>query len=174
MDDSSYQWKTRFDTDFAFGHKTDGSTYKKDKDNEPRGGSTLETTASDYLKFLEAVLNKKIISEASYAEIFTSQVRIKSLNQFGEGASIETEKYDAIDLGYGLGWGYLKTPYGVGVFKEGSGNGFQHHSLLFPETGLGIMIMTNSDNGHSIFKELLEVAINDSYTPWEWGKLYPP
>jgi len=173
MKNSSYEWKTVFEKDYAFGHKQDGEKYEKDKDNEPRGGSTLETTASDYITFLEAVLNKRILSEASYAEIFTPQIRITSLTQFGDGALVEVDKYDNIELSYGLGWGYFKTQYGKGVFKEGHGNGFQHYSILFPETGMGIMIMSNSDNAESIFKELLEVAIKDTFTPWEWENYIP-
>lgn len=173
MKASSYQWKPKFEKNYAFGHKTDGGKYEKDKDNEPRGGSTLETTALDYVTFLEAILHKKIISEASYTEIFSPHIRITSSAQFGDGTAIETDKYNNINLSYGLGWGYFKTPFGKGVFKEGSGNGFQHYSILFPETGMGIMIMTNSDNGKSIFKELLEVAIKDTYTPWEWENYIP-
>lgn len=173
MKASSYEWKAKFEEDYAFGHKADGEKYEKDKDNEPRGGSTLETTAIDYLAFLQGVLNKKILSESSYIEIFSPQIRITSSTQFGDTTAIGTDKYDSIDLSYGLGWGYLKTPFGKGVFKEGHGNGFQHHSVLFPESGIGIMIMTNSDNGNSVFKELLEVSIKDTYTPWEWENYIP-
>ncbi|WP_051554700.1 serine hydrolase [Maribacter antarcticus] len=173
MKASSYQWNPKFEKDYAFGHKTDGGKYEKDKDNEPRGGSTLETTALDYATFLEAILHKKIVSVASYTEIFSPHIRITSSAQFGVGTAIKTDKYDPINLSYGLGWGYLKTPFGKGVFKEGSGNGFQHYSILFPEIGIGIMIMTNSDNGKSIFKELLEVAIKDTFTPWEWENYIP-
>ncbi|MEM9361964.1 MAG: serine hydrolase [Bacteroidota bacterium] len=173
MQNSSYEWKKAFEKDYAYGHNRDGDKYQKDKDNEPRSGSTLETTLSDYIKFLQAVLNKKIISEASYTEIFSPQIRITSSTQFGPGSIIETDKYNNINLGYGLGWGYLETPYGKGVFKEGHGDGFQHYSILFPEVGTGILIMTNSDNGESIFKELLEVAIKDTFTPWEWENYIP-
>ena len=33
---------------------------------------------------------------------------------------------------------------------------------------IAIVIMTNNDNGESIFKELLEYAIGDMYMPWQW------
>lgn len=173
MTNSSYEWKTRFENDYAYGHNTDGKKYEKDTDNEPRGGSTLETTASDYTKFLTAILNGKLISKTSYDEIFGQHIRIRTAMQFNEGSTIRTDKYDNINLGYGLGWGYLETPYGQGVFKEGHGDGFQHYSIIFPQTGKGIMIMTNSDNGESIFKELLEVALKDTFTPWEWQNYIP-
>ena len=35
------------------------------------------------------------------------------------------------------------------------------------------MIMTNFENGNSIFKELLEVVLMDTYTPWEWENYIP-
>jgi len=173
MENSSYEWKPKFEKDFAYGHAKNGETYIKDKDNEPRAGSTLETTASDYIKFLTAVLNQEILSKASYDEIFSPQIRIHSLKQFGPNANLTTNKYDDINLSYGLGWGHLETPYGKGISKGGHGNGFQHYSILFPESGKGIFIMTNSDNGESIYKELLDYTIADKYTPWEWANYVP-
>jgi D-alanyl-D-alanine-carboxypeptidase/D-alanyl-D-alanine-endopeptidase len=59
------------------------------------------------------------------------------------------------------------------AFKEGHGDGFQHYSIVFPERGLGVVIMSNSANGESIFKELLGVSIADTYTPWEWEGYVP-
>ncbi|WP_420320384.1 serine hydrolase [Flagellimonas sp.] len=170
---SAYEWKPHFENDFAHGHNANGEKFEKDKDNEPRGGGTLETTAADYTKFLTAVLNERIISKASYKELFSPQIRITAKAQFGEGVHQETDKYDEINLSYGLGWGYFETPYGIGVFKEGNGSGFQHHSLLFPDSGHGIMIMTNSVTGNGIFKELLEIALMDTFTPWEWEGYVP-
>lgn len=173
MENSAYEWKSKFNNDYALGHNEKGESLKKDKDNEPRGGGTLETTAEDYTKFLTAILHHKIISEASYNEMFRPQIRIRSKMQFGPKADSITHTYDDINLSYGLGWGYFETPYGKAVFKEGHGSGFVHHSVLFPETGKGIMIMTNSENGNGIFKELLEITLKDIYTPWEWENYIP-
>jgi len=33
--------------------------------------------------------------------------------------------------------------------------------------------MTNSDNGESIFKALLELTIADTVTPWQWENYLP-
>jgi hypothetical protein len=45
--------------------------------------------------------------------------------------------------------------------------------IIFPDTGMGVMLLTNSANGESSFKELLEVSIADVYTPWEWQNYVP-
>lgn len=173
MHSSSYQWQEEFEPDYAYGHNEKGQAFQKDKDNEPRAPSTLETTLEDYNKFLLAVLNNKILSKNSWNEIFSPQIRIRSLKQFGPLASETTSENDDIELSYGLGWGLFKTPYGWAAFKEGYGSGFQHHSVVFPETGKGVLIMTNSENAGGIFKELLEVSLKDVYTPWEWENYIP-
>ena len=173
MENSSYHWKRSFEHDFAVGYTPDGRLYPKDKDNEPRGASTLETTLDDFAKFLEAVMQKKLLTAKSWDQVFHPQIRIHSTRQFGPLAQKDTTLYDNIQLGYGLGWGLLQSPYGTGAFKEGHGDGFQHYFIIFPKAGKGVLIMTNCDNGKSIFKALLEVTIRDTYTPWKWENYIP-
>ncbi len=173
MTTSSYTWQPRFEKDYAVGHRADGTTYPKDKDNSARAPSTLETTTDDLARFLEAVLRGDGLSQNSWRQMFSPQVRIRSKTQFGPGANQETDANDAIQLSYGLGWGLLHTPHGWGAFKEGHGDGFQHYVVIFPEHDMGVLLMSNSDNGESIFDELLRLTIADSYTPVEWEGYVP-
>jgi D-alanyl-D-alanine-carboxypeptidase/D-alanyl-D-alanine-endopeptidase len=172
---SAYFWEPRFEANYCFGHTSDNKVYQKDKDNAPRSASTLETTPDDLSLFFEAVLQKKILSSASYEEMFTPQLRLRSKMQFEDRVWLDTtnSENDNIQLGYGLGWGILQTPFGFGAFKEGHGDGFQHYAIIFPDKQMGILILTNSDNGEGIFKELLETAIADKYTPWRWQNYIP-
>ncbi|HEY0680200.1 MAG TPA: serine hydrolase domain-containing protein [Chitinophagaceae bacterium] len=174
MKHSSYTWQPAYEANYCFGHDKNGKVYEKDKDNAPRSASTLETTPDDYARFTSAVLQKKILMPATYDTLFKQQLRLRSRFQMGpEVYKDTTTDNDDILLGYALGWGHLQTPYGIGVFKEGHGNGFQHYSIIFPQNKLGIVILTNSDNGESIFKELLDFAIRDTFTPWKWQRYIP-
>ncbi|WP_233555546.1 serine hydrolase domain-containing protein [Pontibacter oryzae] len=173
MAQSSYTWQPRFEADHAVGHTSSGELYKKDKDNEARAASTLETTPDDYARFISAVLQHKIISQGTTSEMFRPQIRIRSARQFGPLSLKDTTAYDGITLSYGLGWGLIQTPHGTGAFKEGHSEGFQHYSIIFPEQGTGVVILSNSDNAESIFKALLEVSIGDTYTPWNWNGYTP-
>ncbi|MHA6278611.1 serine hydrolase [Salinimicrobium sp. CAU 1759] len=173
MENSSYEWQPEFEQDYAHGHNKKSQAYKKDKDNEPRSPSTMETTFEDYNTFLIAVLNRELLSNESWNEIFSPQIRIRTLRQFGPLAQEEGDLNDDIELSCGLGSEVFKTPYGWGVSKGGHGSGFQHYSVVFPEAGKGILIMTNSENGESIYKELLDVALKDIYTPWKWKNHIP-
>ncbi len=175
MTTSAYYWQPRFEANYCFGHAADNKVYQKDKDNAPRSASTLETTPDDLSLFFAGVLQKKILTPASYKEMFTPQLRLRSKIQMEARSWVDTtnNENDNIQLSYGLGWGILQTPYGFGAFKEGHGDGFQHYVIIFPDKQMGILILTNSDNGEGIFKELLEVAMADKYTPWRWQNYIP-
>lgn len=170
---SSYTWQPEFEKDYCLGHNPAGKLYEKDKDNEARSASTLETTLDDYTLFTKAILTNSILKPSSRKEMFRPQIKIRSVQQFGPLSSRDSTLNDPIQLSYGLGWVLLQSPYGTGAFKEGHGDGFQHYTILFPEQGTGIIIMSNSDNAESIFKELLEIAIGDTFTPWYWENYIP-
>lgn len=175
MDRTSYMYvlKERFKNQYTYGHDKDQNVIPFDQADEAGAAGSMGTTLADYSKFIEAVLKQKLLGKAQLHEMFSQQIDIKSKQQFGANALIETNENKNINLGYGLGWGVLKSPYGTGAFKEGHGSGFQHYSIVFPETGKGIIIMTNSDNGEGIFKELLEITLADTFTPWKWENYIP-
>ena len=173
MTNSSYKWQPQFEKDYVVGHMADGKLYEKDKDNDPRAASTLETTLADFTLFIKSVFQKTLLKEITTKQMFTPQIRIRSIQQFGPLNMRDSTMNDKINLSYGLGWVLLQSPYGTGAFKEGHGDGFQHYTILFPKTGTGVLIMSNSDNAESIFKELLEITIGDTYTPWYWENYIP-
>ncbi len=119
MKNSSYRWQSRFEQGLAYSHNSSGALYQKDKDNEPRSASTLETTPADYSRFLEAVLQQQLLCDASWEEIFKPQIRIRSVRQFGPLARKDSTLNDDIQLSYGLGCGVLQSPYGKGLSKGG-------------------------------------------------------
>jgi len=170
---SSYTWQPRFEKDYCIGHNATGELYEKDKDNDARAASTLETTLNDYTLFTRAVLKGSLLKSSSTKEMFSPQIKIRSIQQHGPLRMRDSTTNDGIKLSYGLGWVLLQSPYGTGAFKEGHGDGFQHYSIIFPKMGIGIIILSNSDNAESIFKELLESSIGDIYTPWYWENYIP-
>jgi D-alanyl-D-alanine-carboxypeptidase/D-alanyl-D-alanine-endopeptidase len=168
-----YVWQPEQESKYAYGHDTKQHIIPKDEADEAGAAGSLGTTLADYSRFLAAVLNQQLLKKDSYNEMFRQHIAIRNKQQFGPNAWVETNDNEAIGLGYGLGWGVLESPYGMGVFKEGHSDRYQHYSIIFPETGAGVLIMTNSDSGESIFKELLEKTIGDTFTPWKWENYIP-
>lgn len=168
-----YVWQPGLESQYVYGHDSKGIPLPKDEVDDAGAAGSMGTTLADYSRFLTAVLKQQLLQKESYNELFKQQVVIRSKQQFGPNALVDTDENEDIDLSYGLGWGILKTPYGKGAFKEGGSDGYKHYSIIFPENGTGVLIMTNSNNGESILKELLEITIGDTYTPWKWENYIP-
>ena len=170
MTRSSYVWQRNYEGNYAVGHDKYGNNLRIPKTNSPNAAGSLSTSLEDYTKFFIAVLKQE---EQRYKDMLTSQVRIKSKQQFGPNASIETEENEPINLSYGLGVGLYQTPYGKAFFKEGHLEGWQHYAVGFADAGTGLIMMANSDQAESIFKELIEFTIGNHYTPWFWEGYIP-
>ena len=171
---SGYLWEEEWEEHFCYGHDQAEQKIPKKKEKEDAAAAgSMQTTLLDYSRFVAHLFELYRQSSPVTQQMFTPSVRIRSIAQFGPLSDRDSSANDDIELSYGLGWGLLQSPYGVGAFKEGHDHGFQHYSIVFPEAGVGIIIMTNSDQGESIFKELLEYAIGDTFTPWRWENYVP-
>ncbi|MEM1219712.1 MAG: serine hydrolase domain-containing protein [Bacteroidota bacterium] len=173
MDQTSFLWQETFEGNYAVGHYKKKKILNRIKRDDQYAAGSMETTSSDYVKFLQGVLRQQGLSTSSYQEMITPQITIRSTQQFGPKRFIETDAHESIQLSYGLGWGIYQTPYGKAVFKEGHLQGWEHLTVFYPEKDLGILIMTNSSNGESVFKELLEVTVGDTWLPWYWENFIP-
>ena len=175
MDRTSYIYvlQEEFKNQYVYGHDKNQKIIPFDEADEAGAAGSIGTTLSNYSEFMKSVLKKKLLSEVLFDEMFTQQISINSKQQFGPNALVETNENRGINLGYGLGWGLLESPDGNGAFKEGHAEGFQHYSIIFPEKQIGMIILSNSDNAESMFKELLEISIGDIYTPWKWENYIP-
>jgi len=173
LTNTSQVWQTRFDSLICYGHNEKGELYELMKWKEASAGGSMSTTLTDFTKFYTALISGKGLTKQSFKQMISPQVRIKSIRQFGPLAKVDSTENDHIELSYGLGVGVLKSPYGRAFFKEGHDDGWGHYSICFPDKKIAIIIMTNNDNGESIFKELLAYTIGDSFTPWKWENYIP-
>lgn len=173
MNRSSYVWQPTFEDNFAYPHTANEETQGKKKRKKAGGLGSLETTITDYSKFIEYVMQENGLGEKMRKSMISPQIRINSRYQFPTISDETTTENQDINLSYGLGWGLLQTKYGRAFFKEGHDEGWQNYNINFKDKGISIIIMTNSDNGESIFKELLEKIIGDTFTPWKWERYIP-
>lgn len=173
MENTSQVWQTRFENNICYGHNAKGEIYELMKWKEASSGGSMSTTLADFTKFYTAFISNVGLSKKSFKDMTSPQIRIKSRRQFGPLAWVDSTDNDNIELSYGFSVGVLKTPYGRGFFKEGHDDGWGHYCICFPGKKIAIIIMTNNDNGESIFKELLAYAIGDVYTPYEWENYTP-
>jgi CubicO group peptidase (beta-lactamase class C family) len=166
MTHTSYVWQPAFEKNYCVGHDLLQHPYPFMKRTFAAAAGSMQTTIGDYSRFFTALLTRQGLSSKSFNEMLRPQIPILSVQQFRPFTLDKNPQ--TTSLFYGLGVGLLKTPYGTAFFKEGHFDGWGHYSIGFPDRGIAIIIMTNSDYGESIFKPLLETAIGDVYTPWYW------
>jgi CubicO group peptidase (beta-lactamase class C family) len=170
MNLSSYVWQRAYEGSYAVGHNQDGNYLGIPKRNHSNAAGSLSTTLEEYTQYFLSVLRQE---ELRYQTLITPQISIKSKQQFGPNAQIDTEDNSAIKLSYGLGFGLYETPFGKAFFKEGHLEGWQHYAVGLPRDGTALIIMSNSDNAESIFAELIQFTTGNTYTPWYWEGYIP-
>jgi len=170
---TSFIWQKSFETDYAWGHNLNEDTVTKNKRTDAHAAGSMETTIADYTRFVAAVLQGKRVSVKEKNEMLSPQIAIKYSNWvFPPVEKDSLAEYRKIGLSYGLGWGLFNTNYGKAFFKEGHLDGWTHYVIGFPEMKVAYVIMTNSSNGESIFKELVEKLAGITI-PWEWEGYRP-
>ncbi|MBA2340098.1 MAG: beta-lactamase family protein [Pyrinomonadaceae bacterium] len=173
MTRTSMIWKTSFENDYAIGYDENEKPLGHRRRDEVQAAGSMDTTISDYARFMQAVMQGKNLKSRFRDEMFKPQIQIFSKQQFPTPSVETTDENRKIELSYGLGWGLFRTPHGKAYFKEGHDDGWENHSVCFPDKRIAVVLMSNSSNGDRIFKELLETLIKDKYTPWKWEGYVP-
>ena len=173
MRNTSMQWQDHFSDNLAVGHDDKGKTLGHTKRKKVNAAGSMDTTLNDYAQFIQGVMQGSIISKEAKAIMLAPQIAITTPTQFPTLSTASSDDNKHIQLSYGLGWGIFQTPHGKAYFKEGHDDGWENHSVVFDDQKTAVVIMSNSANGDHIFKDLLELLIQDVYTPWKWEGYVP-
>ncbi len=173
MKHTAMLWEPRFEQNFANGYDEHGRDLGPERKKRVIAAGSMLTTISDYAHFVTAVTNGERLSPATRKEMLSPAIAINFKHQFPPFEMETTDANKAIRLSYGLGVGLYWSPYGEAFFKEGHDDGWNNYFVVFDKPKTGIVIMTNSSNGESIFKELLETILRDTFTPIEWEGYTP-
>ena len=173
MTSSSMIWQHRFEADYSNGYDEQGKSLGAQRRTKGGAAGSMQTTLRDYALFVRAVLGGTILDKKTKALMLSPQIRITSKHMFPTLSTETTTENDNIELSSGLGWGVYRTPYGTAFFKGGHDDGWRHYVVCFDRPKAGILIMTNSSNGDTIYGSLLEELLRNSFTPLEWEGLKP-
>lgn len=173
MTKTSMVWREDFRENLAISYGMEGERVGHALQDDARAPGSMDTTIADWSKFLAAVVRGDGLSAASKAEMIRSQIRIRSKAQFPTLRDETTDEYDAIDLGYGLGWGVFETPYGHAFFKEGHDDGTANYALCIEPRKTCLLMMSNSVLAEGIFKEMADTLLGETNLPWRWEGYIP-
>lgn len=174
MKHTAMVWQKEYEGDYAVGHDKTGKVIGAEKRTSPRGAGSMVTTVSDYSLFVEDVLSKKGLSVKSYNDMFTPQIKVTSKRGFGplRDSLTDHSEFSNIQLAWGLGWGLFRTSYGKAFFHGGHSEGWQNYCVNYPDKGISVVLLSNSDNFELAAGKILETTIGDKYSPLKWLGYY--
>jgi CubicO group peptidase (beta-lactamase class C family) len=170
---TSMVWKLRFESDHANGYDEQEKSLGPQRRLTAEAAGSMKTTPHDFALFIQAMMQGQGLRKEARDLMFSPQIEITSKHEFPTLVTETTDENKPIRLSYGLGWGLYWTPYSKAIFKEGHDDGWRNYTVFFDDARMGIVIMTNSSNGESIYKELLETLQKNTFTPIEWEGFTP-
>lgn len=152
MVNSSFVWKKAFDSDYASPHDMFGNPMAKDKYAQANAASSLYTTAQDYTKFIAALLNEVGLTKQSIETMLASQIQVPE-NRSEPSSPLSTS------VSWGLGVGLQETSEGKAFWHWGDNYNYRCYVVAYQKEKLGVVYFTNSYNGLSIAKEVVQRTI---------------
>jgi CubicO group peptidase (beta-lactamase class C family) len=167
MTRSSYVWRPDFDALTATGYDSDGKPTELVKPTEAGAASTLNTTAKDYARFVEAILNGNGLKPATLREMETPVIALDPECRI----CIKHEpKQLSKNLFWGLGWGIERNGGTDALWHWGDNGSFKAFVMADPKTKSGVVMFANSQNGLEVAKPVVDEAMGRGSLAFEWLK----
>ncbi|HJQ68410.1 MAG TPA: serine hydrolase [Blastocatellia bacterium] len=166
MTNSSLVWQERYDAMKATGHNSGGAPTAKRKPPKANAAASLHTTAQDYAKFVIAMIKGTGLKRETVREMLTPQIKV---NEKCRNCLNPASTQLSSTVAWGLGWGLQLTEEGASFWHWGDNNGDVHCYVVgYPAQKVGVVIFTNSGNGHAIIPEIISEAIGGHQPAIAW------
>ncbi|WP_336515034.1 serine hydrolase domain-containing protein [Pollutibacter soli] len=155
MTRSGYIWRKSFEPDFGVPHNDDGDAEENYFPESANLAASLQTTASDYAKFLIALMNSRNLSANVYKEMFTPQP-LARMQKTGD------------ELFWALGLASQHTKEGLAFWQWGDNGNWKAFVMIYPDRKEGLVYFTNSTRGMDAASEILSLFFKGKQPSLEW------
>jgi CubicO group peptidase (beta-lactamase class C family) len=173
MNDTSFLWESRFDGRFAVELRSGIGRFIADTRRKGNAAASIITNASDYARFLGAVLNGAGLTAATRAVMLEPQVALTSRSLFsapGTDAGINR----AHKMAWTPGWGTFEDANGRALFHVGREEGCENFAEAFLDRRLGVVILSLTTSAESFSAPLVDYTIGGVFSPLEWLEYRQP
>jgi CubicO group peptidase (beta-lactamase class C family) len=143
MTRSAMVWQDAYEKTMANGHGAYGTPEEFRKRTEAHAAATLYTTASDYARFVCAVLNDEGLKKKTWKEMLTPQIVV--------------DKDKGLD--WSLGFALQTDANGTAIWQWGDYGIFRNYVIAYPKQKTGVVYFANSFYGLDICRELVPRSI---------------
>ena len=149
LKNSSFVWRPRFAANASVGHDDQGQSTEIKRFAEPYGAFSLLTTASDYSRFLRAIMTGRGLRPAT-AHLLTTPAN--AANRCGHPATAADPA-----IAWACGVGLATTSQGLAQWQWGNNDDFTGFFMTLPDTQQSVLFLTNSANGAKLTDEVLRL-----------------
>lgn len=167
MTDTSFLWEPRFDGRFAYELDSPLRRFLEATRKTGNAAYSLVTNASDYSRFLAAVVSGQGLSPRGHATMLERQVSITSKSLFSPPGT-DPGLNRSHQLGWALGWGIFTDAHGRAIFHVGREEGCENYSVAFLDRGLGLAIFSMTNSAASFSEPLVDFVVGKAYSPLPW------
>ncbi|MVN77808.1 serine hydrolase [Hymenobacter sp. HMF4947] len=172
MTHTAFVWQERFAGNHAVGHDPAGKALGYQLRTSARGAGSMVTTPRDYAAFVRHVLARKSLSRQLYRQYFGAQIAVTSQRGWGPRRDSLLRQSDPARKAWGLGWGLFASPYGPAFWHGGHYPGWQNLCVCYPQRGLAVILLSNSDNFEPVADRVLRLCSGDAAAPLEWSGFF--
>ena len=167
MTSSSYVWKDDYEKRKTFAHNSVGMVSGRGKPEKANAAASLQTTASDYARFVVAIIKGEGLKPETAHLMLTPQVSVAA-----EGPNNLSRKDPPLSttISWGLGWGIQQTAAGISFWHWGDNGDTKAYVVAFPDQKSAVVMFANSTNGLSIIREVVDDAIGGQQPALSWIK----
>jgi CubicO group peptidase (beta-lactamase class C family) len=166
MNNSSLEWQENYKTIKGFNHDVIGEpSGQNEQFKDVNAAGSLHTTASDYAKFVVAVLDGEGLKKKTGNEMLSPQVRV---DEACRNCTTRAVTKLSTEVAWGLGWGLQTTDEGTSFWHWGDNGDNKSFIVAFDKQKSGIVFLTNSANGLSIINEVLADGLGGKYPALTW------
>ena len=152
MEHSTYSINTRTDLNPVTPHDNGGMPVAL-SDVDMNAAASLYTNASDYAKFMTAMLQEKGLKSSSFEELTASQVGVP-IDVWSEDPQPELTG----NLFWTLGWGREETTNGPVYWHWGDNGAFKAFVIMSMDKGDALAYFANAQNGLYMIDEAVSLA----------------
>lgn len=170
MASSSFHWRSIFEDRKATGHDEIGQPNIRREPPAPDAASSLHTTATDYARFVAALMRREVLAERTYEDMWSPQVTLDATCMICIGQEM---RHPSASLAWGLGWGLETAGADTTIWHWGDTQDMHAFVLAVPARQQALVVMTNGENGMTLIPQLSAQVLGRPHSAYEWLRVGP-